>query len=62
MLLIVFVATDELGRSWFRPLSQLGGYKLVFVDVLAQPPLVLALSAFPQKLWADVLAILEQVS
>jgi len=57
----VFVATDELERSWFKPLAQLGGYKLVFVDDLAQPPLVLALSAFPQKLWADVLAILEQI-
>ena len=61
MPLIVFFATDEFGRSWFKPLAQLGGYKLSFVDDLAQTPLVLALSAFPQKLWADVLAILEQV-
>lgn len=54
------MATDELDRSWFAPLRA-AGYNLRFVDELAQPPLALALSAFPQALWADVLAILEQI-
>ena len=57
----VFVATDELDRSWFAPLAKGGQYALKFVDDLDQAPLVTALSAFPQGLWADVLAILEQI-
>ena len=57
----VFVATDELDRSWFGPLRDAGSYTLSFVDDLHQPPLLAALSAFPQPLWADVLAILEQI-
>ena len=56
----VFVATDELDRGWFAPLRD-AGYTLRFVDDLAQPPLLAALTAFPQPVWADVLAILEQI-
>ena len=36
-------------------------YNLSFADDLAQPALLDALAAFPQSLWADVLAILEQL-
>lgn len=58
----VFVATDELDRSWFRPLGEAPTfYQLRFVEDLDQRPLLEALSAFPQGLWADVLAILEQI-
>ena len=56
----LFVATDELDRAWFEPLRA-AGYSLVFVDDLEQRPLLRALSAYPQQLWADVLAILEQI-
>ena len=44
---------------WFEPLA--AHYTLRFVDDLDQPSLVDALSAFPQPLWPDVLAILEQI-
>ena len=57
---LVYVATDELDRSWFEPLRA-AGYALRFVDDLPPRPLLEALSAFPQALWADVLAILEQI-
>lgn len=56
----LFVATDELDRSWFAPLAA-AGHRLHFVDDLDQAALLTALSAFPQPLWADVLAILEQL-
>ena len=56
----VFVATDELDHSWFWPTLS-GAFKLVFADQLAQDPLYNALSAFPTAVWADVLAILEQI-
>ena len=55
----VFVATDELQRSWFAPLE--AAYTLRFVSDLAQAPLLDALSAFPQPMWVDVLSILEQL-
>ena len=45
----VFVATDELDRA-VRPLRD-AGYTLRFVDDLAQPPLLAALTAFPQPVW-----------
>ena len=57
----VFVATDELDRSWFRPLADASSYTLTFAEDLDQRALLEALSAFPQALWADVLAILEQI-
>ena len=56
----VFVATDELDRSWFAPFSD-AGYHLVFADDLDQRPLLTALQAFPQPVWVDILAIIEQV-
>ena len=55
----VFVATDELDRRWFAPLAV--AYDLRFVEDLDQSPLTSALSSFPQPLWADILAILEQI-
>lgn len=57
----LFVATDELDRTWFDPLIAAGQYTVRFVDDLDQRPLLEALTAFPQSLWADVLAILEQI-
>lgn len=57
---VVFVATDELNRTWFDPFRE-AGYALRFADDLKQPPLLDALSSFPQPLWPDVLAILEQI-
>jgi hypothetical protein len=57
----IFVATDELDQvDWFDPLRD-AGYTLRFVDDLAQRPLLDALSTFPQAVWADILAILEQL-
>uniref|UniRef100_A0A6V2SYF3 Uncharacterized protein n=1 Tax=Emiliania huxleyi TaxID=2903 RepID=A0A6V2SYF3_EMIHU len=56
----VFVATDELDRAWFAPLRE-QGFGLRFADDLDRAPLLEALSSFPQAVWADVLAILEQV-
>lgn len=56
----LFVATDELDRGWFAPLAA-AGHPLAFVDSLDQAALLTALAAFPQPLWADVLAILEQL-
>lgn len=57
---VVYVATDELDHGWFEALTA-AGYALRFVDDLSQGPLLSALSAFPQALWVDVLAILEQL-
>mmetsp|Transcript_30400 Transcript_30400/g.66668 ORF Transcript_30400/g.66668 Transcript_30400/m.66668 type:complete len:249 (-) Transcript_30400:275-1021(-) len=87
----VYVATDELDRSWFEPLGRLARAGqvhaidevnetdgaapqaasavpatartrlLFFAEDLSQPALADALSAFPQPLWPDVLAIVEQI-
>eukprot|EP00966_Prymnesium_polylepis_P022280 512672-Prymnesium_polylepis.1 len=45
----VYVATDEPAREWFAPLD--AAYNLSFAAQLAQPPLLDALSTFPQPLW-----------
>jgi len=55
----VYVATDELDRGWFAPLAA-AGHNLSFARDLDQGALWRALSAFPQPLWPDVLAIVEQ--
>ncbi|KAL1530065.1 hypothetical protein AB1Y20_000987 [Prymnesium parvum] len=55
----VYVATDEPSRDWFAPIREV--YNLSFVENLDQKPLLDVLAAFPQPLWADVLAILEQI-
>ena len=55
----VYVATDELDRAWFAPLAS--AFNLSFVEQLDQGALLTALGAFPQALWADVLAIIEQI-
>ena len=55
----VFVATDEVERGWFAPIA--ARFNLSFAEDLDQPALLTALTAFPQPLWPDVLAILEQI-
>ena len=55
----VFIATDEVQRDWFEPIA--ARFNISFVEDLAQPPLLLALAAFPQPLWPDVLAMMEQI-
>ena len=57
---VVYVATDELDRSYFAPMAE-AGLTLRFVDDLDQGPLLDALTAYPQPVWADILAILEQI-
>uniref|UniRef100_A0A7S3AEM6 Uncharacterized protein n=1 Tax=Haptolina ericina TaxID=156174 RepID=A0A7S3AEM6_9EUKA len=55
----VFIATDEQDRAWFAPIAAV--YNVSFAADLEQGPLLDALLAFPQPLWPDVLAILEQL-